>query len=150
MLCESMGDRKLTTRKTFKTYRELRRLETFEERFEYLALKGVVGEETFGFERYLNQSFYVSHQWRQVRQKVIARDEGCDLGVPGYEIYDRIYIHHIVPMTVRDLEYGDPMVLNMDNLISTSHRTHNAIHYGDKSLLALPIEDRVPGDTRLW
>ena len=123
---------------------------TFEERFEYLSLDGRVGKQTFGFERWLNQSFYTSREWRQIRHQIIARDEGCDLGVRGYEIHDKIIIHHIVPMTVDDFEDGNPMMLNPNNLITTSHNTHNAIHYGDASLLIQLPKERTPGDTKLW
>ncbi len=133
-----------------RSYRELRRLETFEERFRYLSLEGQVGRSTFGFDRYLNQQFYTSTQWRQIRQKVIARDEGCDLGVPGYEIHDRIIIHHMNPMTADEIVHGDNDILNPEFLIATTHRTHNAIHYGDESLLPRPLVERRPGDTRLW
>lgn len=133
-----------------RTYSELRRIRTFEERFEYLKLKGSVGRSTFGFDRYVNQQFYTSRQWRQVRQKVIARDEGMDLGVDGYEIYDKIIIHHMNPMSVENIEHGDSDILDPEFLITTTHRTHNAIHYGDSSLLPKVIVDRRPGDTRLW
>lgn len=133
-----------------RTYQELCRLETFEERFRYLSLRGTVGQSTFGYERYLNQSFYRSTQWRQIRDKVIARDEGTDLGVEGYDIYDRIIIHHMNPMTVEDLVHGNSDVLNINYLITTTHRTHNAIHYGDENLLAKPLVERRPGDTKMW
>lgn len=133
-----------------RNYRGLRRLATFEERFDYLSLRSEVGKATFGFERYMNQRFYQSREWKQVRDKVIARDEGCDLGIPGYEIFDRIIIHHIKPMTVEDVEYAHPSILDPDNLISTTHNTHNAIHFGDESLLVKPFKERQPGDTRLW
>lgn len=133
-----------------RSYSELRRIDTFEERYEYLALRGGVGESTFGFDRYLNQMFYSSTQWRHIRHQVIVRDNGCDLGIEGYEIHDRIYIHHLNPMTVEDLKTGDPRILDLDNLISTTHNTHNAIHYGDERLLPRPLVERRPGDTRLW
>lgn len=133
-----------------KTYSGMLMSRTFEERFEYLSLDGRVGKQTFGFERWLNQSFYTSREWRQVRHQIIARDEGCDLGVRGYEIHDKIIIHHIVPMTVDDFEDGNPMMLNPNNLITTSHNTHNAIHYGDASLLIQLPKERTPGDTKLW
>lgn len=113
-------------------------------------LRGEVGQTTFGFDRYLNQAFYTSTQWRQVRHDVIVRDNGCDLGVEGYEIHDRIYIHHLNPMTVKDIESGDPRILDLDNLISTTHQTHNAIHYGDENLLPRPLVERKRGDTKLW
>lgn len=131
-------------------YSELRRLGTFEERFDYLSLKGRVGESTFGFDRWINQQFYTSRQWRQVRNEVIVRDGGCDLGIEGYEIHDRIYIHHMNPMTVNQIESGDPSILDPEFLISVTHNTHNAIHYGDASLLPKPLVDRKPGDTKLW
>jgi len=133
-----------------RTYRELRRLRTFEERFEYLSLRGQVGEATFGFDRYMNQQFYRSTEWKQIRQKVIARDLGLDLGVEGHEIYDKIIIHHMNPMRAEEIEHGDSAILEPDFLITTTHATHNAIHYGDSSLLPQPMVDRRPGDTRLW
>lgn len=133
-----------------KTYRELRRLETFEERFDYLKLGGQVGRETFGFDRWVNQRFYTSREWQIVREHVIVRDNGCDLGVPGYEINSQLLIHHINPLTPSDLFNGEDWVLDPEFLITTSKRTHNAIHYGDRSLLPQPVVERVPGDTRLW
>ena len=131
-------------------YSELRRLDTFEDRFEYLKLRGGVGEKTFGFERYLNQQFYRSAEWRRTRQIVIARDNGLDLGFEGYEIYDRIIIHHMNPMTIEDVESGSEDILNPEYLITTTHNTHNAIHYGDIGLLPKPLIARAPGDTKLW
>src|SRR5690349_18213293 len=114
-----------------RTYSELRLLEGLEERYRYLRLRGQVGEPTFGSERYVNQNFYSSREWRNIRHHVIARDECCDLGVEGFEIHDRPYIHHINPMTIDDIAHGDEwMLLDPDNLITVSHRTHNAIHYG--------------------
>lgn len=133
-----------------RTYRELRSLRTFEERFEYLSLKGEVGKATFGFDRYMNQQFYRSTEWKQIRQRVIARDLGLDLGVEGREIYDKIIIHHMNPMKPDHIEHGDSDILNPEFLITTTHATHNAIHYGDRSLLPKPLVDRRPGDTRLW
>lgn len=133
-----------------KSYSELRRLDTFEERYDYLKLGGIVGEPTFGYDRYINQRFYTSKQWRQVRDEVIARDIGMDLGVPGYEIYDRIIIHHMNPMSANDIEHADADILSPQYLITTTHKTHNAIHYGDASLLAKQPIERQPGDTRLW
>lgn len=131
-------------------YSDLRRLETFEDRYEYLRLLGSVGQATFGFDRYINQQFYRSTQWKQIRDHVIARDRGLDLGVDGYEIYDKIIIHHMNPMTVEDIEHGDSDILNPEYLISTTHRTHNAIHYGDRSLLVKPLTERRFNDTKLW
>lgn len=133
-----------------KSYSELLKFHTFEDRFEYLSLKGSVGDSTFGFERWMNQDFYTSREWRHLRHQIIARDEGMDLGIPGYEIFDKIIIHHIVPMTPKDFEFHNPLMLDPDNLITTTHNTHNAIHFGDKSLLNLPIVPRSPGDTKLW
>jgi len=133
-----------------RTYQELKHLETFEDRYDYLELRGVVGESTFGFDRWLNQRFYTSREWRQVRDYVILRDDGCDLGVPGYEIELRLLMHHINPLTPKDIENGEDWILDPEFLITTSKRTHNAIHYGDRSLLPQPVVDRGRGDTRLW
>lgn len=133
-----------------RVYSELRRLNTFEERYRYLALRSNVGDSTFGFDRYINQQFYRSRQWRQLRDQIIVRDDGCDLGVPGFEIFDRIIIHHMNPMTVADLVDGDDSILNPEYLICVTHRTHNAIHYGDESQLPRKIIQRRPGDTLLW
>lgn len=135
---------------TIRSYSELRRISDFKERFEYLALRGVVGDRTFGFDRYMNQKFYTSRQWRQVRDQVIVRDEGCDLGVAGFDIHSRLYIHHLNPMTADDLKNGEERVLDPEYLVATTHRTHNAIHYGDANLLAKPFVERRPGDTRMW
>lgn len=133
-----------------RTYRELRRFETFEDRFEYLKLGGEVGKDTFGFERYINQNFYRSTEWKRVRRAVIARDLGLDLGVDGREIYDKIIVHHMNPMIADDILHGNDDILNPDFLITTTHRTHNAIHYGDKRLLIPDYQERRPGDTKLW
>lgn len=133
-----------------RSYRELRKLTTFVERFHYLALRGNVGQATFGFDRWVNQGFYTSREWRQARDRIIVRDEGCDLGLEGYEIHDRVYIHHINPITLQQLESGDPCLVDPDNLITVTHRTHNAIHYGDERLLPRPLVARQPGDTKLW
>lgn len=133
-----------------RSYTELIRLHTFEDRFEYLALRGVVGDKTFGFDRWMNQQFYRSREWKHIRQHVIARDYGCDLGVEGYEIHERVYVHHMQPMEANDLIYGDEDIIDPEFLISTTHRTHNAIHYGDASLLPRRWTPREPGDTTLW
>lgn len=138
------------TRTTTRSYSELIELRTFEERFEFLSLKARIGEETFGFERWMNQTFYRSTQWRQLRTEIIVRDESCDLGISGFDIHARAVIHHIIPMTVEDLEDGNPLCTDPENLITTTHNTHNAIHWGDKSLLRLPPVERRPGDTKLW
>lgn len=134
---------------TIRTYTELSRIHSFEERYRYLALRAGVGDITFGHARDLNQQFYASSQWRRVRREVILRDNGCDLGVDGYEIHDRVYIHHMNPMRIENLVAGDPEVLDPEYLISTTHRTHNAIHYGDEKQLPRPFVERRPGDTRL-
>lgn len=133
-----------------RTYSDLIRFQSFEDRYRYLALRGAVGDSTFGFDRYINQQFYRSRQWKQLRQHIIARDDGCDLAVPGYDIHQNLVIHHINPMTVDDVIHADPSILDPEFLITTTHRTHNAIHYGDESLLLLPFVDRRPGDTCLW
>ena len=133
-----------------RSYSELQELQTFEERYEYLRLRGVVGTNTFGFDRYLNQRFYTSPEWRRVRLFVIARDEGRDLGIPGREIHNRIYIHHMNPMTPDDITGENPSTLDAEYLISVTHKTHNAIHYGDASLLQQLLPERRPGDTNLW
>ena len=131
-------------------YRELSRLKTFEERFEYLKLGALVGESTFGFERYMNQMLYTSSKWRRLRNQIIIRDNGCDLGVEGFEIPDKIVVHHMNPMTIEDLENFSDDVFNPEYLICCALLTHNAIHYGDKNLLPkLPVERR-PGDTCPW
>ena len=135
---------------SIRTYSELITLPTFEERFKYLQLNGQVGKDTFGFDRYINQNFYHSLEWKRVRDKVILRDNGCDLGVEGYEIHGRILIHHMNPITTRDIESMSEYLLNPEYLISTVHNTHNAIHYGDESLLiTVPIE-RTKNDTCPW
>lgn len=139
----------VTSLKT-RTYSELRRLPTFEERYDYLVLRGEVGKATFGFDRWINQRFYRSREWRKVRDFVVVRDNGCDLGVPGYEIYARLMVHHMNPIVPEDLERGEAWVLDPEYLITTTHRTHNAIHYGDDSLLVKPPVERRPGDTKLW
>lgn len=135
---------------TTRSYSELRRFETFEERYRYLSLRGVVGQSTFGFERWINQQFYTSRQWKQVRNHVISRDNGCDLGIDGYEIHSRLLIHHMNPITSDGIVHGDDDILDPEFLITTVHQTHNAIHYGDESLLPRKHVDRRPGDTKLW
>lgn len=133
-----------------RTYSELQQLSTIEQRFKYLALRGDVGNSTFGFDRYINQQFYRSRQWRQVREHIIARDLGCDLAVDGYQIHNRLVIHHMNPMQVGDIADGDSSILDPEFLITTTHQTHNAIHYGDEKLLPKPFVERRRGDTKLW
>lgn len=131
-----------------RTYRELCRFETIEDRYRYLALRGQPGDETFGFDRYINQKFYKSREWMSLRQQIILRDEGCDLAVLGYQIYGRLLIHHMNPIGSKDRDWT--VHLDPQYLITVSHRTHNAIHYGDESQLPKPPVVRVPGDTKLW
>lgn len=133
-----------------KTYGQMRQFGTLEERYRYLALRGDVGRSTFGFDRYINQGFYTSREWRRLRSDIIVRDNGCDLGVEGYEIHGKLLIHHMNPINAQDIIHGDPDILNPEYLITTTHKTHNAIHYGDESLLPRPHVERRPGDTRLW
>lgn len=133
-----------------RSYSELSKLDTFEDRFEYLRLNGAVAEVTFGNERWLNQRFYTSSEWKRIRRHVIARDEGCDLGIEGFEIHDKIVIHHMNPMRVNDIVEFDEAILDPEFLISVTHKTHNAIHYGNDSLLPKPFTERRPGDHILW
>ena len=137
--------------KSIKTYSELIKLSTFEERYEYLKIGGTVGEETFGFDRYLNQVFYKSKEWLAVRDYVIARDNGCDLGIPGREIRsNKIMVHHINPITKEDILYRNDILLNPEYLITTVKNTHDAIHYGDSSLLYQDPVERSKNDTCPW
>lgn len=131
-------------------YSELISLPTYKERFEYLKLNGQVGKDTFGFDRYINQNFYRSQEWKRVRDKVILRDNGCDLGVEGYEIYGRILIHHMNPITITDIETMSEYLTNPEYLICATHNTHNAIHYGDGSLICTGPIERKPNDTCPW
>lgn len=133
-----------------RTYNELRQLETFEERFFYLALRGRSGERTFGFDRWINQRFYRSREWKSVREQVIVRDHGCDLGVLGYEIHSGLLVHHMNPISMDDLEHGEDWIIDPRFLITTSLRTHSAIHYGDEALLPRGPVVREYGDTQLW
>lgn len=133
-----------------RTYRELKRLNTFESRYEYLRLYGRVGEETFGFDRYLNQLLYKSDRWRATRDGVIIRDEACDLGVEGYELYGRIIVHHMNPITIEDIELERAIVFDPEFLISSSLNTHNAIHYGNRDLLPKNPIERRKNDTCPW
>ena len=135
---------------SIKTYSELMTIPTFEERFKYLKLDGRVGEETFGFDRYLNQVFYKSKEWKSIRDYVIARDNGCDLGIDGYEIFDRILIHHMNPIRKEDILRRSDVLLNPEYLITTVKNTHDAIHYGSEELLfKFPVE-RLRNDTCPW
>lgn len=134
-----------------RTYSELMKLPTFEERYEYLKLGGAVGEETFGFDRYLNQVFYKSEEWKSVRNYVITRDKGCDLGVEDREIVgDRILVHHMNPITKEDILKRSDILLNPEYLITTVKNTHDAIHYGDSELLYQEPVERFKNDTCPW
>lgn len=125
-------------------------LKTYEERFDYLKIGGQVGQETFGYDRYLNQILYNTKQWKKFRREIIIRDNACDLACEGYEINYRILVHHINPITVEDIINRNPMIFDPENAITTTHRTHNAIHYGDKNLLMLQPMERTPNDTCPW
>lgn len=133
-----------------RTYSELSLIDTFEDRYKYLALRGGVGVATFGYDRWMNQDFYTGREWRHIRNHVIARDSSCDLGVVGNDIYDRVYVHHMNPLTPEQLVDGDENALDPEFLICVTHRTHNAIHFGDESQLPRPLVVRRPGDTTPW
>lgn len=133
-----------------RSYSELSMIDLYSDRFEYLSLDGVVGFETFGFERYLNQKFYTSTEWRTIRNRVIVRDDGCDLGHPDRPILGKIIVHHMNPMVSRDIRHAESYILDPEFLISVSLSTHNAIHYGSKEVLQQKTIERKPGDTRLW
>lgn len=139
-----------TANADIKSYSVVILLPTLEERFEYLKLKGQVGAETFGYDRYLNQILYHDPEWRRIRRDVIIRDNGCDLGLEGHEIQGRILVHHINPITIDDVKLRRRCVFDLDNLICTSHDTHNAIHYGDANLLPKNPIERTPNDTCPW
>ena len=147
MLCVDIVDK---VRKMMKTYSELIKLKTFKERYEYLRLDGLIGEETFGFDRYMNQKFYKSKEWKRIRDQVIVRDNGCDLGVEGYEIGGRILIHHMNPILLKDIQTLSEFLLNPEYLICTTLDTHNAIHYGDSNLLVIEPIERTKNDTCPW
>jgi hypothetical protein len=131
-------------------YEELLRFRSFEERFRYLKLDGVIGVSTFGFDRWVNQRFYKSLEWQAVRNQIIVRDDGCDLGIPGYEITSGLLVHHMNPVSLEDLTHGENWIFDPSFLITTSLQTHNAIHYGDESLLPRGPIVRKQGDTKLW
>lgn len=133
-----------------KKYTDLKKIKTFEQRYDYLRLYGVVGEKTFGFDRYLNQMFYKTKKWRQARDEVIIRDRACDLGIEGYEINDILLVHHMNPISVKDIELDKPYIYDPQFLICTSLDTHRAIHYGDKNKLAQKPVVRYRNDTCPW
>lgn len=133
-----------------RTYSELIQHKTHLERFRYLSLQGNVGEATFGHDRWVNQHFYRSTEWKRTRREVIVRDNGCDLGVEGYEIHDRLYVHHMNPLTPDEIFEGARSIMDPEFLITVNLNTHNAIHFGDERLLPRPLIERRPGDTKLW
>lgn len=134
-----------------RAYQHLQSLPTFEERFQYLKLDGKIGKETFGFDRYFNQKFYRSTEWKQIRNYVIARDQGCDLAIFDRQIVGRVYVHHMNPISLEDIKDATDYLLNPEYLVCVSKETHDAIHYGDGSLLiSTKLTERSPGDTKLW
>ena len=135
---------------SIRAYSELILLPTFEERFKYLQLNGRVGDDTFGFDRYINQNFYKSADWKRIRDQIIIRDNGCDLALEGYEIYGRILIHHMNPITAKDIGLNTEYLMNPEYLICVTHNTHNAIHYGDEKLLIKGPVVRTKNDTCPW
>lgn len=147
-LCVTTTDKVIPM--SIKCYSELIRFNTFEERYRYLKLDGRVGEDTFGFDRYLNQIFYRSQKWKRIRNEIIIRDNGCDLGIEGHEIHGRILIHHMNPITLKDIERESEFLIDPEYLISTIHNTHNAIHYGDEKLLIVAPIVRARNDTCPW
>ena len=135
---------------SIRTYSELITIPTFEERFEYLQLKGSVGKDTFGYDRYLNQVLYRSPEWKRLRNQIIIRDGGCDLACDGYDIYGKVLIHHLNPITVEDVLTRSRKVFDQDNLVCVTHNTHNGIHYGDSILLVTGVFTRTKNDTCPW
>ena len=133
-----------------RTYRELIQIPTFEERFEYLKLNGAVGQDTFGFDRYVNQKFYRSREWKRLRDEIIVRDNGCDLAIEDREIFGRIIIHHMNPIRIEDIIDSTDLLLDPEYMVCVAHNTHNAIHYGDASLLPKGPIERRPYDTCPW
>jgi len=133
-----------------KSYSEMIQHSTHEERVEYLMLHGSVGQDTFGFDRYMNQAFYKSREWKDTRRHIILRDEGCDLGLRDYEIFGRILIHHINPISPKDIIHSSDLLLDPENLVCVSHDTHNLIHFGYSSSIIPPYQERRRGDTKLW
>ena len=133
-----------------RSYLELIQLKTFEDRFDYLRLDGVVGAETFGSSRQLNQALYQSYEWKKIRDMIILRDNGCDLGIEGRDIFQQPYIHHLNPITKKQILDRDPILFDPNNLITVSYQTHQAIHYGDKSILLLDPVERFANDVAPW
>lgn len=140
-----------TTMTKLRNYTELSKLKTFEDRFRYLLLDGSVSQDTFGFDRWMNQIFYRSAQWKRIRDRVIIRDNSCDLGIDGHDIYGKVLVHHMNPVTKEDIVSGSTNILNPEYLISVSMDTHNALHYGDLSYLKrFAVAERLPNDTCPW
>lgn len=131
-------------------YSELKQLTTFKDRYEYLKLLGTVGEDTFGFDRYLNQNFYRSSEWKRIRNQVIVRDDGCDMGLEGYSIGNKILVHHMNPISIKDIQAGEGLILDPEFLVCVSLETHNAIHYGYDYAEQKDYVERRPNDTILW
>lgn len=151
MLCAlTQVERCSVSMKMIRSYSELKKLNTFEDRFEYLKLGGGIGRATFGFDRHINQEFYMSKEWEDIRQHIIIRDEGCDLGIVGYEIHVDPLIHHMNPMTVDDILHKEEWILDPEYLILTTHRTHNNIHFGAPNPYPKVVTSRSPHDTKLW
>lgn len=140
----------MTESLVIRQYSELVHLETFDERFDYLKLEGGIGRETFGFDRWINQNFYASQEWQDVRREVMIRDDGCDLGIPGYEIHRGPLVHHMNPITPENIIHNDEWIIDPEYLILTKHSTHNDIHFGVNRSLPKVVMDRKPGDTNLW
>ena len=149
-LCKDIAGMVIQVLTNIKTYSELIAIPTYEERFRYLKLDGVIGEETFGFDRYLNQLFYNSDAWKSRRNEIIIRDNGCDMAMNDYEIQGRIYIHHMNPIAITDIVTQSDFLLNPEYLVCVAFRTHQAIHYGDESLLVTTPIERKPNDTCPW
>jgi hypothetical protein len=134
-----------------KTYSELVQYSTFEDRFNYLKMDGGhVGHATFGYDRYINQGFYMSYEWKQTRRDVIIRDQGCDLGIPGLDIHGELLVHHMNTMTLDDIIHHEQWILDPEFLITTTKKTHNALHFGNSKMLPEVVMSRVPNDTKLW
>ena len=140
----------LEVKSMIRTYSDLINIPDFLERFNYLKLDGSVGQETFGFDRYLNQKFYQSYEWRTFRRDMILRDLGCDLAFPNYEIVGYVLLHHLNPITPEDISKRTDVLMNPENVVCVSLNTHNAIHYGDESLVDISVVERKAGDTKLW
>jgi len=141
---------KMKRRSRIRSYTELCQIPDFRERYRYLRIRAAIGAPTFGWDRILNQVFYKSAEWRHVRNEVIARDYGRDLGMEGYDIFHRPEVHHMNPMTIDEVVHREEQILDPEYLITVSQRTHNAIHFGDENSLAQPLVVRRPGDTKLW